>query len=204
MLPKNQLRKWKKRNWAMPSPEFVKRERLLANSRTADVWIETGTYLGETTSFLSETGASVFSVEPHGDLFLAAKKKFERTSNVEIIHGNSEEKLPEILTTIENSKSVSFWLDGHYSGPHTYLGSQVCPVLKELEVIDKHRDRLGELTIFIDDARLFNPESPTGSGYPRLGELVAWAETRELSWWIEHDVFVIKTVKCRSELGGQT
>lgn len=197
-----QVRAWRARNWSMPSPEFIKRGRLLANSKGTEVWIETGTYLGETTEFLSKTGCSVISIEPHEGLYLSAKKKFLNSTNVEIVNGTSEDHLSRILGEIPDGKKVSFWLDGHFSGDHTFLGDAVCPVMNELSAIDEHRSRLDIITVHIDDVRLFNPESPTGSGYPRLIELAMWAENRSLIWWIENDIFVIKPGNYPLELGG--
>lgn len=50
------------------------------------------------------------------------------------------------------NSSITFWLDGHYSGYDTAQGDENNPILKELEQIKKHH--IKNHTILIDDIRL--------------------------------------------------
>src|SRR4051812_32110192 len=44
---------WADREFAAPSPHFVKRKVLLRNGLPRATWVETGTYMGEMTSILA-------------------------------------------------------------------------------------------------------------------------------------------------------
>ena len=48
------LKNWNKRNFRSPSPEFIKQKILESENINDCLWIETGTYYGETTKFLSK------------------------------------------------------------------------------------------------------------------------------------------------------
>ena len=47
-----------------PPPHFIKQSLLLRHGIPKSVWVETGTYLGQTTKFLSENFNYVHSIEP--------------------------------------------------------------------------------------------------------------------------------------------
>ena len=47
-----------------PAPHFIKQSLLLRHGINNSVWVETGTYLGQTTKFLSEHFSFVHSIEP--------------------------------------------------------------------------------------------------------------------------------------------
>ena len=49
---------WNKRGFLDNSPQFIKQKILKKNSIKNAVWIESGTYLGTTTSFLSKISPS--------------------------------------------------------------------------------------------------------------------------------------------------
>lgn len=163
---------------------------LLRNGFPDSTWIETGTYLGETTRFLAKRSRFVYSLEPEPILFANAKELFKRTDNVRIINGTSETVLPSLLPTI--SGSVNFWLDGHYSMGLTFKGPQDTPIGDELSCIAKNLAHLNRVCVLIDDVRLFAENSNENSGYPPLDFLVTWAKDNDLRWHIEHDMFVAK------------
>lgn len=181
---------WHKRGYAAPSPHFIKQACLLRNGLVNGTWVETGTYLGETTHLLSKQAAKVYSIEPEPTLFANAQRRFKNFANVEIINGTSEIVLPELLTKI--SGDVSFWLDGHASQGVTFHGALETPIKEELNAIANNRARFKGIRVMVDDVRLFNPSSPEGAGYPPLEMLVQWATEQKLAWHIEHDIFVAK------------
>ena len=183
------LLNWSRSHWQLPAPAVVKKEVLLRYRIPNAGWIETGTYLGETSSFLARNSKSyqVFSLEPSPQLFRFATKKWRKISNLTIINESSETGFENTLKQIKGS--VNFWLDGHNSGDITYLGEHFSPIQLELELIKKYRENFKEITVFIDDVRLF-----IGSdGYPKVSELVQWAESLELNWKIEYDIFIVST-----------
>jgi hypothetical protein len=126
---------WPRIGFASPSPSFIKRSCIKRNCYPNATWVETGTYLGETTSFMSKLGTKVFSIEPEPELFLNAKIRLSKHINVEILNGTSEDVLPNLLPNINGD--VNFWLDGHYSMGITFKGERDTPIIQELEAIPK-------------------------------------------------------------------
>lgn len=186
----NVYKDWSDREFAPPSPYFIKQKVLLRNGLRDATWVETGTYMGDTTKFLSEIATMVYSIEPEPTLFSQAEQKFSNTSNVKIIKGLSEEVLPKLLPTI--SGNVCFWLDGHYSEGITFKGPQDTPIIDELTVIGENIAPMGKFVVMIDDVRCFDPKNPAYSSYPPVDFLVDWARKHNLTWHIEHDIFIAK------------
>ena len=182
---------WGKRAYAAPSPHFIKQTVLLRNALPNATWIETGTYLGQTTKELSKNGVFVYSIEPEPTLYSNAAAYFKSYPNVEILNGLSEEVFPSLLPKL--SGDINFWLDGHYSAGITHKGPQDTPILDELAHISKNLNHFGKVCIMIDDIRCFNPELDKYSSYPTLNVLVEWANQNSLSWNIEHDIFIAKS-----------
>lgn len=181
---------WKARGYAAPSPPHIKRTVLLRLGLPEAVWVETGTYVGDTTAFLAEQAKQVYSIEPGPDLYEQARRRFARTKNVEVIFGTSEQVLPELLERL--SGDVSFWLDGHYSAGLTFQGEKDTPIKEELAAIAKALPRLGKVVILVDDVRCFDPADPVFAGYPTRDWLVQWACSQGLRWHIEHDIFAMR------------
>jgi hypothetical protein len=182
----NHLCDWEKRGYAPPSPSFVKRSVLQRFGIATATWVETGTFQGDTTDFLSHDAKAVYTIEPDNILFHRAFDRFTGVHNVHVIHGLSEDILPNLLSKI--SGDVCFWLDGHYSGGITHRGPTDTPVTQELELISKYRRQFERLRIFIDDMRCFSYKKE--EGYPDVVNVVEWATSEKLSWCIEHDIFV--------------
>lgn len=182
---------WKQRGFEAPAPQAVKLNVLLRNATPNATWVETGTFLGETTQVLAQSAKKVFSVEPEPKLFARATKKFAGTPNVAIVNGTSESVFPGLLPTLNGA--VNFWLDGHYSAGITFKGAMDTPVMEELATIERHLARLGRVCVLVDDVRCFDPSLPEYATYPPLDALVDWARRNGLKWHIEHDIFVAVT-----------
>ena len=181
---------WARRDFAAPSPHHIKQSCLLRNGLPNATWVETGTYLGETTRILSKNSLKVYSIEPEPTLFTNAKHYFANFKNVEILNGTSEEVFPRLLPTINGR--VNFWLDGHYSAGLTFKGKQDTPVLEELENIAQNLVHFEKVCVLVDDIRCFSPNIKGYETYPPLNALVAWAEKYHLAWHIEQDIFIAK------------
>ena len=93
------LRSWKKRAFDVPSPTLVKWA-FLQKFGNCDVWIETGTYMGDTTNFLAKNSNFVYSIEPEMNLAELAKKRFKKNTKIEIIHGTSENEFEKLLSKL--------------------------------------------------------------------------------------------------------
>lgn len=181
---------WKLRGFAAPSPNYIMRTVILRNGLPNSTWIETGTYLGETTELLSRNSKMVHSLEPEPKLFARARDKFSRTGNIEIINGTSEDVFPSLLARIQGD--VNFWLDGHSSGGPTFSGALKTPIVEELNCIAEHMSQFEKVTVLVDDLRLFGTEVYSEGEYPSLNYLVDWARNLNLGWHIEHDIFIAK------------
>ena len=179
---------WRSLNYSSPSPQHVKIRILKQNSLNNAIWLETGTYLGDTTSKLAKIARKVISIEPQVELSAFASIRLKRFENVEIINATSESCIEKVLDGI--SGPTCFWLDGHYSGDVTFKGTEISPILAELSSISKFL-RSNEVAIFVDDFRLFvNSEN---TGYPPQSTLVDWAVENDLSWTVEQDIFIAKS-----------
>jgi hypothetical protein len=119
--------------------------------RSSRVFVETGTCTGETLFKFVNRFKKAYSIELSKSLFNGVKKRFLNFPNVELFQGDSSQILPQIIPNIK--EQALFWLDAHYSGPHTAKGDKETPIIKEMEIILKNW-REGTV-VLIDDARLF-------------------------------------------------
>lgn len=120
---------------------------------SGQIFVETGTYMGDTVKMALEFGYEmVHSVELNDGLYNRAVEMFAGNPKVKIWHGDSAEKLQEIVNEIGN-QPATFWLDAHASGPLAGGKSGGSPVVDELRIIKSSPYK--EHSIFIDDKRLF-------------------------------------------------
>jgi hypothetical protein len=182
-----EMHRWKARNYADFAPQKVKQFVLERYGVKNGVWVETGTYFGVTTKFLSERYPMVYSIEPSLDLYQIAEKNFQGT-NVELFNDVSENVLPKLLLNLVGP--INFWLDGHFSEGVTYKGLKNCPIEEELNAISDNLEQYENISIFIDDARCFLPSE--NNDYPSLDFIVDWARDNKMVWRIEHDIIVIQ------------
>lgn len=104
--------------------------------RYNDVFIETGTFMGDTVAYLKDYFSHLISIELNDDLAEKCKKRFADNNKIQIIRGDSTEQLSLILTSIDTS--VVFWLDGHYSSEFwagdnyivTAMGEKETPIIE--------------------------------------------------------------------------
>jgi len=183
------------RGFGPPSPQFIKLRILARNCISEAAWIETGTYLGETTKFLSKNSQMVFSIEPAELLHKFVSKRLIRLKNVQILLGTSEEVFESTINKLDGK--ANFWLDGHASGDITFSNQDVTPIVHELKILANHLPRFEEFAIFVDDVRGF-ADMGGASKYPSKEFLVEWANVNSCSWSIEHDIFIAKKLKLMS------
>ncbi len=126
------------------------------------IFVETGTYRGDTIYSCKDFFDELFSIELSHKLFVDCKNRFLNYNKVHVFEGNSSIIFPKIVK--EKSQSILFWLDAHYSGGETARGEQDSPIIKELNFILKN---VPKFCILIDDARCFNGKN----GYPTIGFL---------------------------------
>ena len=117
-----------------------------------DVFIETGTFRGETVANVKDIFDTVISIEIVDALYQAAHNQFKPFPNVEIIKNDCVLELPKLIEQY-NDKKIVFFLDGHYSAGVTGKNDKDVPLLDELKVINDSYKQ--ECLIIIDDADLF-------------------------------------------------
>jgi hypothetical protein len=173
------LKNWYKRNFRAPSPSFIKLKILKSENMDNCLWIETGTYYGETTLFLSTIAKKVISIEADERLFNLASVKFKLFNNVEIFLSKSEEILQTILIKEKDFENLCIYLDAHLCKDHirnidTFgTKNNSTPIVKELKIIEENLKNFKNIKIFIDDIRLF---SLNYHNYPSVNEIVDWCK----------------------------
>lgn len=159
------LLRWRLYGKPSPPPHIIKQQAVkhFQKRYNLNLFIETGTYLGEMVNAILKDFSAIHSIELDKQLFNRAKELFSAHPHVTILHGDSSKLLPDLLNTI--SQRCLFWLDGHYSGGITAKGAVDYPILTELCHIQNHK--IKDHVILIDDARLFTGENDT----PSVGEI---------------------------------
>ena len=189
------LKNWKIRNFLPPSPDSIKHQVLVNNNYSDSLWIETGTYYGETTKLLSKISKKTISIEADKELFETSKKKLKNLKNVELFNGKSEDLLDKLISENFDFKNICIYLDAHLCQDHLKniqtFGSEdtATPILKELEIIKKYYGKFEKINVLIDDIRLFYGNF---QNYPDKNVLVDWCKENNFSWEIEHDIFICK------------
>lgn len=136
------------------SPE--KAAMLLAHKTPAiSTFVETGTLYGDMIERLASHFKQVYSIELDPELHARAEARFKEKENIQVIQGDSAEKMAEVLERLH--EPALFWLDAHAPGAITLFGPDAAPTGKELEAILAHPTK-GHV-ILIDDARHFDLRS---------------------------------------------
>lgn len=125
------------------------------------VFIETGTYMGETAWALRKRFERVDTIELEPTLAQLARIRFARTANVHVHEGDSAVVLATLLDSLR--ERALFWLDAHPSTDRTASGGLI-PLRAELAAIAVHPVR-GHV-ILIDDVRYLGTP-----GYPGWAEI---------------------------------
>jgi hypothetical protein len=178
------LSEWNQNGRPLPGPGVFKVDvlDLYRQKFGLTTLIETGTFSGDTPAALKDVFSRIYSIELNPELVRRVRERFRDDTHITILHGDSEECLPEILAELH--EPGLFWLDSHYSGGVTSLGHKVTPILGELESILAHSVQ-GHI-LLIDDARDFRHDK----GHPTLNELEAFIAVRRprLRFEVEDDI----------------
>ncbi len=191
------LKNWRARNFSSPSPDVIKNQILINNNLKDSLWIETGTYYGETTKLLSKISKKTISIEADKNLFEISNKILKNFKNVEILNGKSEDLLDKVISKNLNFKNVCIYLDAHLCQDHLKntktFGNEntATPILNELEIITKYLANFEKIVVLIDDIRLFQGKF---QNYPNKNTLVNWCKENDFLWEIEQDIFICKKI----------
>jgi hypothetical protein len=179
--------RWRREGWFVPVPHFVRRAMLLEQARAvaAEILVETGTYKGGTTWCLRREFRRIVTIEVVPALAALAKERFAGYPHITVIEGDSAVELAGICGKLDGP--CLFYLDGHYSGGVTGMGSEECPIIHELQALFTHT-RV-PFRIVIDDARLFGVD-PAYPGLQAINELVGKYRP-EMRARVENDAILI-------------
>ena len=173
-----------------PIPPFIKHKLLMRHGIIGSTWVETGTFIGQTTRYLAKRFPMVHTIEASQDCINIAKLLSNRfAKKIKFHEGTSEQCLDEICSSL--SGNVCFWLDAHYSSGITYKGDVKTSISSELKTIEKNITKFDSIVVIIDDLLACHLDS----NYPSLDEYVDWAKKNKLQWHIEHDIFIAKSKK---------
>lgn len=120
-----------------------------------DLFIECGTFTGDTAVWAGENFKKVVTIEPQESIYRTTKARHVDKHNIEFRWGDSRALLGPILASQESP--AIFWLDSHWSGGETFGEGDECPLLAEIAIIN---ESLRDHYLFIDDARLFMRPPP--------------------------------------------
>ncbi|SRR6266404_3299312 len=160
MLALGQLRqiiRWNLSDKTMPPPQAIKQRivKQYQSRYSLNVFVETGTYLGDMVDAMKSSFREIYSVELSQELYERARDRFRSEPNIHLLQGDSSDVLPQILKDLR--EPALFWLDGHFSGGVTARGEVDFPILVELDHIRNHP--IKNHVILIDDARVFTGDS---------------------------------------------
>ena len=142
----------------------------IAAEYKVDVFVETGTYRGETAAWASLHFSQVFTLENFRPTFDETVSRFGHLDNVKFLYGHSASVLPGLLQQVE--RDAVFWLDAHWMGEGSYGETDECPIITELRLLNQSSHTH---FIFIDDARLFLSPPPLPhriEQWPTIGEVI--------------------------------
>ena len=143
----------------------------ILNMIDCNVFIETGTYRGQTSIWASNHFKEIHTIEFSKEIHAIAKENIKASGKkIHLYFGDSRSNLDKIYKS--KSESALLWLDAHWCSGLSYGEEDQCPLIDELDVINKanHDD-----IILIDDARLFAAPPPLPNEtkyYPDLAETV--------------------------------
>lgn len=145
---------------------------LLATRLEIGVFIETGTFQGDSVAAVRPTFQELHTCELSPELHAAATRRFADDPAVHCHRGSSPDRL-RALATIHAHHPVMYWLDAHWcSAAHTVGQETQCPLLEELEAIAPLHP---ESIVWIDDARYFMspPTAPLEArGWPTFQQVL--------------------------------
>lgn len=144
----------------------------LSRCLSLDVFVETGTFCGETIHIVRGYFKHIYSVELSPHYFAKAQEKFSNCTDVTLINDDAARAIQALQSKL-HERSVLYWLDAHWCVADGTAGeTSQCPLLQELAVIEHFN---AQSMIIIDDARLFlsTPQKPHEiSNWPTLHEVI--------------------------------
>ncbi len=150
----------------MPSIDFKFISDILESENDKyPIFVETGTWHGETILKMEPYFEKLFTIEIKPELYNEVKSKYSG-SKINFVCGDSSYEIKNVCDKIDNN--TIFFLDGHWSCGDTGKGEKDIPLIEEVESIFKNLKQ--KCIIIIDDVRLF------GKGPRFNNEVCNWEE----------------------------
>lgn len=125
---------------------------LLTNQLPLSVFIETGTFRGNTIALVKSYFPQIFSIESSEKYYQIAVSRFQNDASVTILKGDTSVMLGDLVKQTNNRPTL-FWLDAHWCADEgTADKSSQSPLLDELAAIHQLHEKS---VILIDDAHLY-------------------------------------------------
>jgi len=121
-----------------------------------DAFVETGTWLGNTTAYMAQTGGRpVYSCEINPRFHALAKMRLAGLKGMELKLSDSRQFLEELGRSSLSGKCIFFYLDAHWYEDQ--------PLVQELDFIAGHWD---QYVLMIDDFKVPDDPGYTYDEYP--------------------------------------
>jgi hypothetical protein len=145
-----------------------------------EIFVETGTYYGETTRLLSQAAKRVLTVELSPTHYSIALRTSKRP-NIELTLGDSREFLRRVTPQLRGK--ICFFLDAHPTNPETTPEGEIdIPILEELRIVTASPQTS---LIIIDDA-------VGGEGYPSIDAVRNFANRSGYTFSLSHNMMFLE------------
>ncbi|MDR2146037.1 MAG: FkbM family methyltransferase [Tannerella sp.] len=142
---------------------------LIKGNAVIDNFVETGTYLGNTTFWAAKYFKNVSTIEISAEISKQTASRPDCPDNIEFIVGDSRDEIPKLVKKLQGR--TLFWLDGHWCS-NAGGKDHECPLMDELNAISSCENPV----ILIDDARCFLgplPPPHNADDWPTIDEVFA-------------------------------
>lgn len=131
--------------------------KVLKSVLALDVFVETGTFKGDTVENIKKHFSEIHSVELSEEYFNYSKERFKNEPKIKLYLDHSSDFLKKNQAELSD-KSILYWLDAHWCVADKTAGQKSqCPLLDEIKAIKNLNIKS---VIIIDDARLFTASPP--------------------------------------------
>jgi hypothetical protein len=157
---------WKLRGEPRRIPHLLKQRTVLEYAQRFGLTtlVETGTYYGEMVAAVAPRFQRIYSIELDPRLADMARRRFHKNSQVEVIEGDSQAAVPQLLQRLK--QRCLWWLDAGYCGWVGQVGDRNRLSAEFTAILG---DRIPDHVLLMDDADGVNGEG----GSPTLEELIA-------------------------------
>ena len=134
----------------MPAINLNFLQSLKVDYKNFPIFIENGTYLGETIFGMEPYFENLYTIEVSPNLHYHTKSNYSG-NKIDFILGDSYKIISLLIPNLK--KPTIFFLDAHLSGGHTGKGEKDVPLYEEIKTIMDNFDE--EAILIVDDFRMF-------------------------------------------------